>query len=78
MEINFESFLKENKSQINKYNIWKTDSKGEPIENSDRILTGPSLRWIMRQIAYENDVTITPGGLVVRLENGDMFVGQKI
>ena len=61
----------------NKYNVWKTDSKCNPIEGTDKIMRAPSKRWLMNHIAYENGVEILHGSLIVRLPNGDMWTATK-
>lgn len=63
---------------INRYNVWLADSKCTPIEGTDRIITGPSQRWIMRHLAYENGVEYKPNMLIVRLPNGNFWNASKI
>jgi hypothetical protein len=38
--------------QRQKYNAWKAKSNGEPIERTDRILTGVSKRAIIKHLAF--------------------------
>lgn len=58
------------------YNIWKCNSNCEPIEGTDRIIKGPSLRWIMRQIAFENKVDPNQSYPIVKLSNGEFYAGR--
>ena len=68
--------MKKNKNK--KYYIWKTNSSCEPIEGSNRILEGPSERWIIKHIAHENGIKVLPNAKLVRLENGDMWFAEVI
>lgn len=55
------------------YNVWKTDSNGNPIDGSDRILTGSNLYSILKHLAYEEGVLIKETDLFVRCENGEIW-----
>lgn len=62
----------------NKYSVWLADSSCNPIEGTDRILLGPSQRWIMKHLAYESGVEYRPNSLIVRLPNGNFWNASKI
>jgi len=62
---------------MKKFNVWKTTPNGDPIEGTDKIYTGPSKRWIIKHIAYENNVKIRTGALIVKLPNGEMFCASE-
>jgi len=61
----------------NKYNAWKSDSNGNPIEGTDRIFTGKSTRSFLKHIAYEEGIEHNHNDVLVRLKNGDMWQYQK-
>jgi hypothetical protein len=61
-----------------KYNAWKADAKCDPIEGTDRVLEGPSKRWVAAHIAAEEKVTITPGAQIVRLLDGTFWCISKL
>lgn len=62
------------KNSENKYNVYKCDSKCNFIEGTEKIYIGPSERWVMAQVAYENKVKINPGATLVRLPSGEFYV----
>jgi len=59
-------------NELKRYNVWKSNSNSDPIDGTDRTLTGPSKRWIMRQITYENNIKYN-NELIVRLPNGCFY-----
>jgi len=61
-----------------KFNVWKVNKDGNPIEGTDKIMTATSLRWLMRHIAYMEGVELRLGSKIVRLPNGEMWCGQII
>jgi hypothetical protein len=64
-------------SKQNRYLAWKADSKCNPIEGTDRILTGVSKRAILKHLAYEEDVEHQHNNMVVKCKDGNMwFVSQ--
>jgi hypothetical protein len=48
------------------YIAWKTDSKLEPIEGTDRVLKGSSRKSIVKHITYEEGVIYKEGDIMVR------------
>lgn len=52
---------------------WKTDSKLEPIEGTDRTLKGSSIKSIVKHIAYEEGVTYKEGDISVRCKDGNIW-----
>ncbi len=58
------------------YYAWKATSKGEPIENTDRKLTGTSKRAVLAHLAYEEKVPHNQNDMVVQLPNGDFWCVQ--
>jgi hypothetical protein len=65
------------KSIDKKFNVWRADANCNPIESTDKVYVGPSKRWIMKHIAYENGVKINHGDLIVRLPNGEMYCASE-
>lgn len=61
------------KETIKRYPCWKADSKGNPIEGTDRIIVGTSKRSVVRHLAHESTVDWKQGDLLVRLANGDCW-----
>ena len=60
-------------TKLKKFNAWKADSKGNPIEGTDRILTGVSKRAVLKHIACEEKVDIQHNDMIVKLPNGDCW-----
>ena len=62
-----------------KINVWKCDKNLESIFGTDRILVGPSKRWVMKHVASEEgDNVLSVGVGIVRLKNGESWVGSII
>lgn len=66
-----------NKTQ-KKYNAWKADSRCEPIEGTDRILTGESKRAVIRHLAFEEGIEHQHNDMVVKCKDGTMWCVSKI
>lgn len=62
----------------NKYHAWKANSKGEPIENTDRTLLGSSKRAVLQHLAYEEGVEYHSYHRVVRCKDGSFWCVSKI
>lgn len=62
----------------NKYNIWKTDPSGNPIEGTDVIVEASTLRLAIRWISNREGITIRQGSTSVRLPDGGGWYAQKI
>lgn len=45
---------------MKKYNVWKADSNGNPIEGTDRVISGISKRAMIKHLAHEEGVNIAP------------------
>ena len=56
-----------------KYQVWKADSKCEPIEGTDRVLFGSSKKSVVKHLAYEEGVQYSEGDILVRCKNGDVW-----
>ncbi len=56
-----------------KYFVWKTNSNGEPIDGTDRVLTGSSKKSVVKHLAYEEGVQYTEGDILVKCKNGDVW-----
>jgi hypothetical protein len=60
-----------------RYNAWKAKSNGDPIEGTDRILTGVSKRAVIKHLAFEEGVNHQHNDIIVRCKDGTMwFVSQ--
>ena len=66
------------KQEQYKYYAWLSDKDSNPIEGSDRIISGPSKRWILEMIAYENKVEHLHNSPIVRLPNGDVWCVRRL
>ena len=55
------------------YTPFKADSKGNPIEGTDRIFTGESRRKCLSLLAFEEGIKLNPNDICVRLPNGDSW-----
>jgi hypothetical protein len=64
--------------QRQKYNAWKAKSNGEPIEGTDRILTGVSKRAIIKHLAFEEGVEHRRDDMIVRCKDGKMWCVSQI
>lgn len=57
--------------QLNKkYHAWKADLQGNPIPNTERILTGTTKRNILKHLAYEEKVKHNHNDVLVRCKDG--------
>lgn len=63
---------------MNRYNAWKAKPNCEPIEGTDRILTGVSKRAILKHLAYEEKVEYQHNDMIVRCKDGNMWCVTKI
>jgi hypothetical protein len=62
----------------NKYNAWKANSNGDPIEGTDRIFTGVSKRAIIKHLAFDEDVEHQHNDLLVRCKDGTIWCVSQI
>lgn len=62
----------------NKYQAWKAGPKCEPIEGTDRILTGESKRAVLKHLAYEEGVEHMHNDMIVRCKDGTMWLVSKL
>lgn len=62
----------------NKYNAWKATPNGEPIEGTDRILTGVSKRAIIKHLAYEEGVEHMHNDMTVKCKDGTIWCISQI
>jgi len=60
------------------YNVWKAKANCEPIEGTDRLVSAPSKRWVLEQIAYEEGVKHNRNHMVVKLPNGEIWCASQI
>lgn len=77
----FPIFVKRNTNDMmetNRYNAWKSNQKGEPIEGTDRILTGSSKRSILKHLAYEEGVEHQHNDVIIRCQDGTTWHVSKI
>jgi hypothetical protein len=58
------------------YNAWKVDSKMNPIENTDRTLSGFSEKAVLRFLAFEENVPYN-GEKIVRLNDNTSWIVSK-
>ena len=64
---------------LNRYNVCKTNKNCEPIEGSDRIITGVSRRAITKHLAYEEGVEIPANICIVRCKDDNIWhVSHKL
>lgn len=66
------------KTDVKKFNVWKANSNGEPIEGTDRTITGPCKRDILGFLAYEEGVDHLRSNMVVKLPNGDYWCASQM
>jgi hypothetical protein len=66
------------KSQLNRYNAWKADSKCEPIPDTDRVFMGKSKRAVVKHLAYEEGVEHMHNDILVRCKDGTIWFVHKI
>ena len=64
---------------VKKYHAWKAKANTcEPVEGTDRILTGKSKRAILDHLAYEENVVRQHHSLVVRCNDATFWCVSKI
>lgn len=63
---------------LKKYNAWKAKSNCEPIEGTDRILTGFSKRSIIKHLAFEEGVEYKHNDMIVKLQDGTIWCVSEI
>ena len=61
-----------------RYNAWKAKSNGDPIEGTDRILTGVSKRAIIKHLAFEEGVEHQHNDMIVRCKDGTVWCVSQI
>lgn len=61
-----------------RYNAWKVDSNGWPIEGTDRVLRGTSVRSIIKHLSYEEGVEYKHGKLSVHCKDGTIWHVSKL
>ena len=66
------------KKQQYRYQAWKAQPNCDPIEGTDRILTGTSKRAILRHLAYEEGVEYEHSGIRVKCKDGTMWFVSKL
>jgi len=66
------------KKKLYRYNAWKTNDNFEPIEGTDRILTGPSKRWIVKHLASEEGVEYKNDIMMVKCKDDTLWFVSKI
>lgn len=62
---------------VHKYNAWKAKSNGEPIEGTDRILLGVSLRMVIKHLANEEGVEYNHNDMIVRCKDTTLWCVSK-
>lgn len=60
------------------YNAWKAKTNGEPIEGTDRLLTGSSKRAIIAHLAHEEGVNHQHNDVLVRCLDGTVWCVSEI
>jgi hypothetical protein len=55
------------------YLAWKAKANGDPIDGTDRILTGASKREIIKHLAFEEGVKHQHNDMIVKLNDGTMW-----
>lgn len=61
-----------------KYSAWKANLNGEPIEGTDRILSGVSKRAIIKHLAFEEGVEHQHNDMIVRCKDGTTWCVSQI
>jgi len=56
------------------YFVWKANSNGDPIEGTDRVLSGSSKKSVVKHLAYEEGVQYNEGDILVRCKNDDIWL----
>ena len=56
------------------YNVWKTDFELNPIDGTDRVLTGSNLYNVLKHLAYDEGVTVKQSDLFVTCKNGNVWI----
>lgn len=61
-----------------RYMAWKTNSKGEPIEGTERVFKGSTIKNPIRYLAHEEGVSYKEGDIMVKCDNGDRWAVRYI
>jgi len=61
-----------------KYNVWKAESNGDPIEGTDKIYIGVSKRAIIKHLAFEEGVEHQHNDMIVRCKDGRIWCVSQI
>lgn len=56
-----------------KYSVWLADSKCNPINGTDRIMIGPSKKYVLKYLAYEENITYQGWESLISLPNGNRW-----
>ena len=71
-------FMEKSKIEEKKYVAWKTDNNINPIQGSERILSGISQRAIIRHLAFEEKVIYNNNDLFVKNNDGTKWFVSKL
>ncbi len=66
------------KKQQYRYQAWKANPNCDPIEGTDRILTGTSKRAILQHLAHEEGVEHNHNDMSVKCKDGTMWFVSKL
>jgi len=61
-----------------KFEAWKSDSKCNPIENTERNFTGPNREFVLKFLAFEEGVELKPGSIHVECQDGSRWNVHRI
>lgn len=62
----------------NKFHAWKINSRGEPIEGTDRIFKGSRRKLVLELLAFEEGIKLQPNTISVECKDGTRWVISKI
>ena len=56
-----------------KYSVWLADARCNPIDGTDRVMIGPSIKYVLKYLAYEENVIFQGWESSIKLANGNRW-----
>lgn len=58
---------------LNRYDAWKVNSDGLPVDDKERIFKSVSAKYVLRLLAYEEGVEYNGLSSILRLKDGSFW-----
>lgn len=63
---------------MKKYDVWKADKNGNPIDGTDRVIKAKSKRDVIKHLAHEEGVEHNHNDMVVQCNDGTLWCCSSI